>query len=272
MLISYIQKFYTINGYVIIPKVFDSKELLNLQHTMDTVTQKAELSNTSNKSFTFEQIKSKKIVKRIYDPISLNKTFFDTVKHMNIINIISNLIGPNIEFHHSKAHLKHAYHGSEIHWHQDFPFLPHTNFDLLTVMIAIDGTTERNGCLQVIPGSHQWPLINHEVDNTGFRKISQEKLLSKNDAKIVNVEVPAGGISIHHCLTYHSSLPNQSNKSRRSLIHLYRAADALQLAGRTNHNNYGMLVNGKKLNIVRLVDTEFELHRESTDSRDYKNN
>ena len=42
-----------------------------------------------------------------------------------------------------------------VEWHQDFPYLPHTNFDVLAVMILLDDATPENGCMRVVPGSHK---------------------------------------------------------------------------------------------------------------------
>ncbi|GAB3258913.1 phytanoyl-CoA dioxygenase family protein [Kineosporia babensis] len=58
--------------------------------------------------------------------------------------------------------------GSEKPWHQDMAFAP-TGFDLdtssvLTVWIAVEPATTRNGCLQFIPGSHRKGLLPHVGD------------------------------------------------------------------------------------------------------------
>ena len=38
--------------------------------------------------------------------------------------------------------------GSEVGWHQDWAFYPHTNDDLVTVGIYLDDCTEKNGPLK----------------------------------------------------------------------------------------------------------------------------
>ena len=38
-------------------------------------------------------------------------------------------------------------------WHQDFPFTPHTNEDLVTALLMVDEVTEENGPLEVWAGT-----------------------------------------------------------------------------------------------------------------------
>lgn len=53
-------------------------------------------------------------------------------KHPKIVKIARNLVGTSIELQHAKLSLKPSTKGKgAIPWHQDFPFFPHTNFDLL---------------------------------------------------------------------------------------------------------------------------------------------
>ena len=51
--------------------------------------------------------------------------------------------------------------GSIVEWHQDLSYYPLTNGDSLAVLIYLDDTTIDNGCLQVIPGVHEQPLMDH---------------------------------------------------------------------------------------------------------------
>ena len=54
--------------------------------------------------------------------------------------------------------------GRQVEWHTDWGHYPHTNDDLLAVGVPLDDSTEENGCLMVIPGSHKWTATNHHED------------------------------------------------------------------------------------------------------------
>jgi ectoine hydroxylase-related dioxygenase (phytanoyl-CoA dioxygenase family) len=188
-----------------------------------------------------------------------------------VLDAVEDLIGPSIQLHNSNMHLKLPEHGGEVDWHQDFPYLPHTNYDLLNTMIMLDDSTPENGCLNVIPGSHRGGPLEHggpgEAADSNFKLSAAQRAAGQ---PVDDVVVPAGGMSIHHCLTLHSSRPNRSPRARRALIFTFRAADAVQLGGRTNYAGFGMQVRGENPHRARLVSGVFSLPRESTDPRTKK--
>jgi phytanoyl-CoA hydroxylase len=80
------------------------------------------------------------------------------------VDFCAELIGPAIRFHHGKVNSKLPGSGTQAKWHQDFPFEPMTNDDMITCLLFIDDVTLENGPLEVIPGSHREPLYSHWHD------------------------------------------------------------------------------------------------------------
>ena len=76
------------------------------------------------------------VVRRIFSPIAHHQAFHDLVFNPKIVDVVENLIGPDIQLHHTKLNLKPPSKEARFEWHQDYPFFPHTNFDLLAVMIT----------------------------------------------------------------------------------------------------------------------------------------
>ena len=111
--------------------------------------------------------------------------------------------------------------GWKIGWHQDYAFFPHTNYDLPACAIYLDDTNLENGCMNVIPGSHREGPRNHMKDGA-FSGVCQEPDAYADESRWRTVEVPAGGISLHHCLMLHSSGPNHSQRARRTFVIQYR--------------------------------------------------
>ena len=172
----------------------------------------------------------------------------DLVHHASILDAVENLIGPNIQLHHTKLNLKPPASGqARFEWHQDYPFFPHSNYDLIAVAVHIDESTEENGCLRVIPGIHKRGPQEHMFSADGaFSSQLRDQSVIPDESHWLNVTSPAGGVEMHHCNMLHSSTANRGTKPRSAMIIQYRAADNVQLspglAGRSP--GYGMLVRG----------------------------
>ncbi len=156
--------------------------------------------------------------------------FMELARSERILKRITPLIGPNIQLQHSKLATKPPTKGKgAFAWHQDFAFFPHTNSDLVAVMVMLDDATPENGCMQMVRGSHKLGLLDHIEDGL-FNGQCQESHLWQDGSQVVNIMPKAGSISIHHCMTLHGSPANLTGKHRRAVVFQYRADDAFQLA------------------------------------------
>ena len=121
-------------------------------------------------------------------------------------------------------------------WHQDEIYIPTRDRSLIGAWIALDDATIENGCLWVIPGSHQkgylFPQRKHgREDEWDF---SMESYGFDETAKIP-VEVKAGTVVFFNGYLLHSSLKNRSSNSfRRVLVNHYMNAWSLLPWTRTN--------------------------------------
>jgi ectoine hydroxylase-related dioxygenase (phytanoyl-CoA dioxygenase family) len=200
-------------------------------------------------------------VRRIFDPIARHPAFHDLVFHPKILDMVENLIGPDIQLHHTKLNLKPpSSREARFEWHQDYPFFPHSNFDLLAVMVFFDDSTEENGCLTVVPGSHKWGPRNHLFAKDGaFSSQLEDKSVVQEPSRWLKVPVPAGGIELHHCNMLHSSTANRGARPRSAMVIQYRAADNVALGGNTSNAGFGMQVRGVNPYMVRMMGGTFKL-------------
>ncbi len=95
--------------------------------------------------------------------------------------------------------------------------------DLVSVFIAVDPCTRRNGCLQVIRGSHKLGRVDHSLtgDQAGADLERVEKVLER--LPLVHVEMRPGDALFFHPNTLHRSDRNASPDPRWSLICCYNA-------------------------------------------------
>jgi 2-oxoglutarate-dependent dioxygenase len=143
------------------------------------------------------------------------------VRRADILDIVSCILGPNIQLFRDQCFYKPGRCGGEVYMHQDNRYW-HLDPPLAAVVfIALDDCTLQTGCVHYIPGSHRWGRVQH-VRAADGRSILLEAVADK--AASVPMELPAGHASVHHCQTLHWSPENQSPRPRRAHTIEYVAA------------------------------------------------
>jgi phytanoyl-CoA hydroxylase len=130
-----------------------------------------------------------------------------------ILDVVQDLIGPNIMLFHDQALFKPAFHGGEVTWHQDNAYWKCRPANLVSCWLTLDDADEDNGAMQVIPGSHLTPVWHEKKRD----KDILYDLSGKIDAsKAVTVPLRAGWCMFHHCQTLHHTNPNTTPRQRRA--------------------------------------------------------
>ena len=259
--------FYEDQGYLVFPELLSPDELAELRAALAEVLQEAEGLTESTEKFSVTRGEDGRYyVRRIFSPIAHHRAFHNLVFNPKIVDVVENLIGPSIQLHHTKLNLKPPSREARFEWHQDYPFFPHTNFDLLAVMIYLDDSTEENGCLTIVPGSHKWGPRNHLFAKDGaFSSQLEDKSVLEDRSRWLQVPVPAGGMELHHCNMLHSSGANATDKPRSAMVIQYRAADNVAVGGTTTHAGFGMQIRGENPYTVRMIEVTFKLPGEIKD-------
>jgi phytanoyl-CoA hydroxylase len=126
--------------------------------------------------------------------------------------------------------------GTILPWHQD-RWRDLDRDPLLTVWTALDPATIENGCVQVIPGTHQQGIINPE-HGSGFLTGAQSRE-HRSGGEAAHLELAAGEAMILHNWLLHSSDVNQTDQSRRAFSVCYMDARAVSAAGHTFPRIFG---------------------------------
>lgn len=125
-----------------------------------------------------------------------------------------------VRFWHDQLFCKPAKHGGVVAWHQDYSYWTRTvAMQHLTCWTGLDDATTENGCLQYIPKSHKWGLLNAPElagDMDGLMKYLTEA--QKKEFKPVPIELKKGYATFHHPLMVHGSYENKSEISRRAFV------------------------------------------------------
>jgi phytanoyl-CoA hydroxylase len=148
--------------------------------------------------------------------------FRDLAFHDDILDVITQLQGPNLKLLRSAGMLKPPNVGSEKKFHQDAAYYPIRPMDHVTVWVALDEATSENGCMQVVPGAHTDGLLNHEEV-----EYDTDIALAGDDydqSDTVSLPMAPGDVLFQHCLLPHYTAPNESDQWRRAMIVAYMRA------------------------------------------------
>lgn len=209
-----------------------------------------------------EHTAAKPALRRINNPSDISDIYREVMLDARTVDMVADLIGPDVRFHHCKINLKLSGARTEVNYHQDFAYTPHTNDDIVTALLFLDDIDEANGCLTVVPGSHKGPMLSlFEGDRfTGAVAADEEKQAL---AKSIPCVGRAGAVCLMHTKLLHGSAANSSDASRGLYICVYTAADAVPIARNPMPSlNEGRIVRGTEARFARLTEGMVELPKQ----------
>ncbi|MCB0014225.1 MAG: phytanoyl-CoA dioxygenase family protein [Anaerolineales bacterium] len=113
--------------------------------------------------------------------------------------------------------------------HQDQYYLRVQPGTCMAAWLAVDDCDADNGCLRVVPGSHDWPLLCL-VDADTSQSFTDVTVDLPEETEIVDVVMQAGDVLFFNGQLVHGSLPNTTDdRFRRALIGHYIVGEAEQV-------------------------------------------
>jgi ectoine hydroxylase-related dioxygenase (phytanoyl-CoA dioxygenase family) len=213
--------FYQEHGYIIIEDFLKKPELDRLLQSLNSLVQtKSKGLDKDVGDFNLQKnvdafngdVIEPGMLRKIQSIIDHVPEFAELAQSDRLLNLVEDLIGPDIYYHSSKIMFKPARHGGSKPWHQDYAYWANTKPEQVTCWLALEDATVENGCMQLIPGSHKGGLVPHTENELQV----DPKILPTE--KIVVAPMKAGSLLCFHVLTFHYSGPNRSDKSRRAFI------------------------------------------------------
>ena len=156
-------EFFHANGYLVVENAVSAEQLDALRADFGGWVEESRQhqdgwGETVNGKARFDVEKGhnadKPALRRINAPHEVSDAFFDVMSDSAMTDMVADLIGPDVKLHHTKVNSKLPGSATAVKWHQDFPFTPHTNDDLITALLMVDEVTEENGPLEVWAGTH----------------------------------------------------------------------------------------------------------------------
>jgi ectoine hydroxylase-related dioxygenase (phytanoyl-CoA dioxygenase family) len=198
-------------------------------------------------------------LRRVNSPVEISEAYFRCMADSRMTDMVADLVGPNVKYHHSKVESKLPASATEVKWHQDFPFTPHSNDDIVTAVLFLTEVTGDNGPLEIAPGTHKGEI--HSLWHDGkFTAAVTEAVRSEARKKAVRCMGPAGSCCFMHTRVLHASVPKRSPEPRSLFVAVYSAEDAVPLSPNPIPSRFeGLMVRGQKTNRVRSIAFEMEL-------------
>ncbi len=255
-------QFFRKNGYLVVEQAINDELLAKLKQQFkrwveDSRSHTAAYGETINGKPRFDlepgHTAETPGLRRVNAPVEVSDDYYKAMSSGRIPSMVADLIGPDVKFHHSKINSKLPGGQTEVKWHQDFPFTPHSNDDLITALIMIDDVTEENGPLKVVPGSHTGEI--HELWHNGiFTGAVTQKTTEDCERDAVSCTGPAGSVCLMHTRLLHGSSTNRSAFPRTLFICVYSADDAIPCSQSPMPNRFeGLLVAGSRCGRIRCV-------------------
>jgi hypothetical protein len=152
-----------------------------------------------------------------------SRRFLDLAMHPPIVDMVSQLIGPDVILWGCHVFCKPAGEGYETPWHQDGHYWPIRPLATCTVWVALEPSTRENGCLRVIPGSHRAQVLHphlHE-DRTDLTLNQRMQDGSFDERHAVDLELEPGQMSLHDIYMVHGAQANRSTQRRTGVALRY---------------------------------------------------
>ena len=210
--LNFLYKKYQKNGFVSPIKVIDSNKANKYRIKLEDAEKKVGALHYKSKVHT--------ILIWVYE----------LAIHKNILDLVEEILGPNILLHNATFIIKEANTPSHVSWHQDLTYWGFSHDDQVSVWLALSVANELSGAMQMIPESHTSGMIEHTTTNDKNNVLLQgQKVERVNEKNATLCSLLPGEASFHHGWTLHRSKPNKSSDRRIGLNFQYLATHVKQL-------------------------------------------
>lgn len=232
---------YNDQGFVLVSDIFTESELGTLEKEFDGILERRLRQNTDLDA-TWEGDWQKKQgqteILHTHDVQAYSAQWSKFLLHDKLTEIMADLIGPNVQLHHTKLFYKPPQKGSGFPMHQDHPYFPHKKHSMMAGILHLTDATEANGCVRVYPGTHkEGPLAC----------VPKRNYLDTEKYSIENATLcPAkrGDVLFFNYLLIHGSGPNYSDQNRKTVLIQVRDPEDFPTENIHGANSQGLMLHG----------------------------
>tara|TARA_X000000950_G_scaffold78558_3_gene98843 strand:+ start:401 stop:1303 length:903 start_codon:yes stop_codon:yes gene_type:complete len=219
---------YFEHGFLCVEDAISDKELEALRNVTRQFVEKSKSVSRSDDRYDIgeDHCADNPVLRRLKSPDTASEIFWQFSNGV-VADIASDLLGPNVTFHHSKLNFKWFDKSDKVKWHQDIQFFPHTNYNVITIGCYLEDTTMENGPLGVVTGSHKEDLFDqYDSEGNWTGMLSDEDAAKVDLQRVEYITGKAGTLTIHNARTLHYSPSSKSVTPRPLLLNCYSSSDA----------------------------------------------
>jgi len=137
-----------------------------------------------------------------------------------LLDAVESILGPDLVVDGTLVFYKPPKDSSYASWHQDSVYSGWHLTPSVSAWIALTPSERSNGCMRVIPGSHQDGLLDHDnvVDPNLLNRRGERLRDGVDESRALDVVLSPGEMSLHHTNVVHGSNANGSNGPRIGFI------------------------------------------------------
>jgi non-haem Fe2+, alpha-ketoglutarate-dependent halogenase len=143
--------------------------------------------------------------------------FADLARHPRILDVVEDLIGPDILIWTSTFFIKEPQAPTFAAWHQDGAYFGLEPEDqLVTAWVALSDASQEAGCIEAASWHGQPRMMSHHPKGLphSINRAGQEVVEPIDESRVVAMALKAGEFSLHNTLSPHRSQPNRANYRR----------------------------------------------------------
>ena len=164
-------------------------------------------------------------VRKLMPVIDFDARLRQAAKSAPLLDVVGRILGETPTLTQDMALLKPPLIGREKPWHQDMAYFDYPGgTTIVGVWMALDEALPENGCMMIIPASHQQGPALH-WQRRDWQICDSDVPVGRSLA----VPLPPGGCLLFHCLLQHGTPPSRSRKRRWALQFHYAPDSVAQL-------------------------------------------
>ncbi len=212
------KKHYIKNGYVLVKGVFSKEEAAYFRAETHAIAQRllaTQATDVVNEGWG----SGAKVTDLPRELLHCHNVQFHSAAFSRLLSDprltdrAADIIGDNIQLHHTKMFIKPPEKGAPFPMHQDAPYFPHENHSMIAAIIHFDDAPLEKGCVRVVPGSYKLGMLDHLSDGGHHLPPEQYPV-----ADATPCPAEAGDVLFFSYLTIHGSGLNESQEARTTLL------------------------------------------------------